>query len=145
MERYAVIAVFSPAKDRVLLIEKRRPSWQYGKLNLPGGHVDLSEDFVHAVVRELEEETGLLLRPDQLTLLIQMDHPDHRLECFLATADLNLAKQTTDEPILLADPTNLPTNVMRSVRWWIGLALDESASKPIVYRDLTGHEENHEG
>ena len=144
-EKYAVVAVFSHRKDGVLLIHKKRPAWQCGKFNLPGGHVESNETFEEAAVRELWEETGLKLLPADLELLLQMDHPDHRLECFTAVLDITKAEQKTDEHLMIANPKNLPVDVLRSARWWIGLALDESACKPIVYRDLNGREENHEG
>lgn len=34
-KRYTIGAVFSPELDLVLLIEKQKPDWQRGKLNLP--------------------------------------------------------------------------------------------------------------
>jgi 8-oxo-dGTP pyrophosphatase MutT (NUDIX family) len=44
---------------QVLLIEKDRPLWQKGKLNLPGGGIEAGETPEQAAVRELKEETGL--------------------------------------------------------------------------------------
>lgn len=40
-----------------------------GKWENPAGHVQAGEDPVHAVIRELYEETGLTVREDQITLL----------------------------------------------------------------------------
>lgn len=40
-----------------------------GKWENPAGHVQAGESPVHAVIRELEEETGLVVREEQITLL----------------------------------------------------------------------------
>ncbi len=43
-------------KGRVL-VQNRRQSWK--GLAFPGGHVELGESFTEAVIREVQEETGL--------------------------------------------------------------------------------------
>lgn len=47
-------------KDRILVIRKRKPEWQKGRLNLVGGKIEEGESVLDASVRELKEETGLL-------------------------------------------------------------------------------------
>lgn len=56
-----VLCYASPRKSwpGVLLIEKKRPDWQVGRFNLPGGHIEEEETIHEAASRELEEETGL--------------------------------------------------------------------------------------
>ena len=47
--------VISDDFDHVLLIEHRKLGcWLY-----PGGHIEADEDPVHAVLREVSEETGM--------------------------------------------------------------------------------------
>jgi 8-oxo-dGTP diphosphatase len=45
--------------DCVCLIRKKRPSWQAGKLNGVGGHIEEGETAKEAMVREFYEEAGV--------------------------------------------------------------------------------------
>ncbi len=49
-------------KDRVLLIRRANEPRQ-GEWSIPGGMVETGETLEYAVVRELQEETGLVVRP----------------------------------------------------------------------------------
>ncbi len=59
----------------VLLIERGWPPHQ-GLLALPGGHVDAGETARAAAARELLEETGVNVSPDDLALVGVYDRPD---------------------------------------------------------------------
>ena len=56
---YVAGFLFSPGRDRVLLLEKRRPAWQAGRLNGVGGKVEPGEEPLAAMNREFSEEAGL--------------------------------------------------------------------------------------
>ena len=61
--QYVVIfpkVVNSQPGEKVLLVEKDRPAWQSGKLNLVGGKIEEGETPEQAALRELKEEAGLL-------------------------------------------------------------------------------------
>jgi 8-oxo-dGTP diphosphatase len=74
---YAADAVvFATVNDMlyVLLIRRGWPPHQ-GKLALPGGHVNKDENSRMACVRELAEETGLVLTPSQIRRSSIYDEP----------------------------------------------------------------------
>lgn len=60
----------------VLLIEKRRPDWQVGKYNLPGGKIIVDESVHDAAARELYEETGIECPPEQVRTMGTIEGSD---------------------------------------------------------------------
>lgn len=52
-------SIDNPDVDWVVLIDKKSPPWQAGRLNLPGGKIEPGETPVRAAIRELREETNL--------------------------------------------------------------------------------------
>lgn len=59
---YVVGFLFSPKRDAVLLIRKNKPEWQRGRLNGVGGKIEEGELPIDAMIREFQEEAGLLVR-----------------------------------------------------------------------------------
>lgn len=59
--RYVVGFQFDADEHSVLLLRKLHPTWQRGKCNGVGGHVEEGESFYEAMVREGLEETGQTL------------------------------------------------------------------------------------
>jgi len=51
--------------DRVVLIRRDKPPLE-GRWSVPGGRVELGETLEQALVREMEEETGLQVEPEGL-------------------------------------------------------------------------------
>lgn len=51
-------------KDRILLQDRISDDWK--GYTLPGGHVEIGESIVDAVIREMKEETGLTIRNPKL-------------------------------------------------------------------------------
>ena len=58
MQRYNVIAVFSPDGERWLMCRRVKPPYE-GLLNLVGGKIEPGEGSEEAAFRELAEETGI--------------------------------------------------------------------------------------
>lgn len=67
--------------DNSLLMFKRSPSKKVfpGWLALPGGHIEEGEDPFTAAIREIREEVGITIHPDdvQLKYVAMHHHRDH--------------------------------------------------------------------
>lgn len=66
--------------DRVLLVERGKPPLE-GQWSLPGGLVEIGERLEDAVVREVKEETGLLVEPGRLATVFERIMPDASSRC----------------------------------------------------------------
>jgi 8-oxo-dGTP diphosphatase len=61
---------------RELLLIRRGNAPEKGKWALPGGRVNIDETSLQAAVREVHEETNLVIQPDHLELLCVLDKVD---------------------------------------------------------------------
>jgi ADP-ribose pyrophosphatase YjhB (NUDIX family) len=68
-------AVVHDELGRLLLVRRANPPGQ-GLWSIPGGRVEPGEDDRTAVVREVAEETGLAVEPEQLVGSVLRDAPD---------------------------------------------------------------------
>lgn len=59
---YVAGFVFNYNRDKVLLIQKKKPVFQYNKLNGIGGRIEKGESPYDAMVREFKEEAGVELK-----------------------------------------------------------------------------------
>jgi 8-oxo-dGTP pyrophosphatase MutT (NUDIX family) len=66
VERDAVRVVLADASGRVLLFHMVTREVPGGWWELPGGGIDPGESYLEAAVREIREETGLVLDPAQV-------------------------------------------------------------------------------
>lgn len=68
LERDAVRVVLADASGRVLLFHVMTPDeLPDGWWELPGGGIEPGEGYLDAVIREIREETGLILSPAQIS------------------------------------------------------------------------------
>ncbi len=65
------VGIWLVDSDGKIFLTKRSMEKDYapGKWENPAGHVQAGEDPVHAIVRELFEETGIRVEPGQIVLL----------------------------------------------------------------------------
>lgn len=128
MKDMVVGFLFSPDFSEVLLIRKNRPDWQAGLLNGVGGKIEEEDESpVHALVREFEEETGIVIPPAQWREYFELKFgPDQAAVHFFATQwrqdDWNLLpdnpKAKEDEPVEIVNITDY-SSVISNLVWLI--------------------------
>lgn len=138
--RHYVVGFMIDASNRVLLIRKRRPAWQAGRLNGVGGKAEDHESPHAAMVREFAEETGIVTKMNDWQRFVEMrtadEHGNYRVHFFVARGDLTAARKTTDENIEVHSATQLDDiNLIWSLRWLIPLALDPSVRGVTIVED----------
>lgn len=77
----ALLPVTGPQGTGLVVITRTIPPHK-GGIALPGGYVDRAEDWRHAVVRELREETGIPADETDVRLADALSSPDGHLLLF---------------------------------------------------------------
>ncbi len=72
-------------EDAYLLQDRVKEDWK--GYTLPGGHIENGESIVHAIVREMKEETGLTILNPKLCGVKQFPIEDGRYMVFLFRTD----------------------------------------------------------
>lgn len=83
----------------VLVLKKSRPTWQAGRLNLPGGKIEPGETPEKAASRELKEETGLeCIVPRVLGKVVGDEYEMSVLDCPFEGFSKHPLQYAADEP-----------------------------------------------
>ncbi|MBP5942756.1 NUDIX domain-containing protein [Streptomyces acidiscabies] len=114
--RYTADVVVLTPDGHLLLIERDWPPFE-GDWALPGGHQDEGEASRMAAARELLEETGVRVDPDQLRAIGTWDQPGRDPRGRYST-DAYLAVVPAGTRIVAGDDA-------RTARWWPLDALPE--------------------
>jgi 8-oxo-dGTP diphosphatase len=129
MKSYVLGFMFNEAKNRVVLIQKKRPEWQKGKWNGVGGHIEPGESCEHAMVRTFREETGVTTGYGYWEEVCKISIYD-RFCCHIFRAfvhDLHAVglKSCTDETVMI-QPINSKRLRISNLGWLMGMCLDEN-------------------
>ncbi len=108
--------------DSVLLQRRFNTGWEDGKYSVPAGHVDAGETVTQGMIREVREEVGVHLMPQQIRVVHVMNRKseDERVDFFFVV-------ENWDGEIVNAEPdkcddlrwfpqTALPSNLIPYVR-----------------------------
>jgi len=95
----ALLPVTGPLGTGLVVITRTIPP-NRGGVALPGGYIDQAEDWRHAVVRELVEETGIRAEQTDVRLADALSSPDGHLLLF------GLLPQRPEEELPPSAPTD---------------------------------------
>jgi len=140
--KYVLGFFFNVAGDKVLLINKKKPLWQSGKINGVGGKIESKETPFFAMVRELQEETGLggIVSDDGLEPVVGRewlrefcilqggdDSPQFEMHCFVGVLNIEKAISMEFEQVEMFEyPAILKSDkLMSNLRWLLPLSLDK--------------------
>ncbi len=127
---YVLALLFTPERDRVVLMHRTRPAWQAGRVNALGGKLLPGEAPADAARREVREEAGADVADWEEFLV--WDDPVYRMHALRAFAPAARGARTAeDQEVFLADPAALPPNVIDNLRWLVPLALDRDVAVPV--------------
>lgn len=132
---YTIGALFNYDLNRILLIQKNKPAWQRGLLNLPGGKLErklllFKESPEKCAAREFQEETGLIIPASQWlhigdivnTSKKEKAYVVHVLTHRLPSNDLPSTLQNTNEPTSWFPVNHYPSNIISNVPWLVMFA-----------------------
>ena len=86
MAEFCVLCMLSDENGNILVQDRKDPSWP--GICFPGGHVEKSESFTAAAIREVREETGLTMENPRLCGVKQFQNRnDARYVVFFYKAD----------------------------------------------------------
>lgn len=71
---FTCMCMITDGQGNILVQDRQNPDWP--GIIFPGGHVEPAESFVHAVIREVWEETGLRIENPILCGIKQFQTPD---------------------------------------------------------------------
>jgi len=103
--KYVVGYLFDEDLEHVLLIRKKRPDWQAGKLNGVGGRIEHGEMEYEAMAREFEEEAGMRLFGWSEFCVLRF--PLAKVYFYARKGDIHQARQCTDEELVIKDVDSL--------------------------------------
>lgn len=101
---YVLGLAFNEDKTKIVLMKKARPSWQAGKLNGVGGKIEVGEIPLAAMVREFQEETGVVTAPGWWKESGVLQGDIFKIHVFCCFNDSVMdSKTATDEEVVVSD------------------------------------------
>lgn len=118
-----------PVSGHVLLMERANTGFGDGELGIPGGHLEAGESVVDGALREVAEEVGVDVKPDDLECAHVAHHRSAQGKTrigFFFTARRWSGEPVNNEPDLCAglrwvDPDALPAATIPYIGDIIGL------------------------
>ena len=118
----SAVHLFLLRGQQVLLLRRRNTGYEDGNYSVPAGHLDGGEQVIQAAIREVREEVGIEITPEDLDVvgIMHRQAEDERIDFFI------VARRWDGEPrncepdkcdqLYWVDIDKLPGNVIPYVR-----------------------------
>lgn len=121
--RYKLIAsgyLILVRDENILLSRRFQTGYEDGKYSLPAGHMEEHETIREGTCREVQEEIGVILKPDNLDLVHVMHRKDwdERIDFFFTTKKWN------------GEPKNMEPDRCDDLAWF---PLDQLPANTVPY------------
>jgi 8-oxo-dGTP diphosphatase len=110
-------------EGKILLLRRFNTGYEDGKYSMIAGHLDGDETFIQTIVREAQEESGIIINPDDLRVVHVMHRkvPTHeRVDIFLQAArwegEPKIMEPHKCDDLQWFDKHRLPDNVIPYVK-----------------------------
>ncbi len=145
--KYVLGFLFNHDLSKVVLIQKTKPAWQNGLFNGVGGKVEPGEIADQAMIREFQEETGVMTEiawrqfANFYSGKCDPAAPNAVIACYTAmTEDASLfysVKTTTEEMIAILDSKEMYNyTTVPNLRWLVPLAMDYYRDDGVKFAEL---------
>lgn len=106
--RFEIVSCYVEFNDKILLLRRHRHKSEGNRWGVPAGKINEGEDKLKAVIREIKEETGQEISPQQLEYLtkIYVKYPEYHFVYHMFRTKLDLQPDIT-----------MSSNEHRTYRW----------------------------
>lgn len=134
MTKYVCGFLFSADREKVALILKRKPPWQFGQYNGIGGKIEENgEQASWAMRREFQEETGVIIDGWERFATVRGSSNKFTIYFFRAFSDdIFDVKTMEEEQVAIFNVNDLPENLIGNLSWLIPMALDRTSKEAQV-------------
>lgn len=120
----AVHGILRKPSGEVFMIRRFNTGYGDGKFSLPAGHLDGKETVTQGAIREIKEESGVIVKAEDMEMVHVMHRlsDDERINFFFLVTNWRgkpyLAEPDKSDEFLWVLPQNLPENTVGYIRYF---------------------------
>lgn len=138
MKHYVLGFIFNKAKDKVLLVEKRKPEWQAGYWNGIGGKVEKTDKTpLNTMHRECHEEIGRYYKWEHCITFVCPGGTVYVFRAICSTEEI-MYEQLEEEQLGDFWLNGLPDKMMANLKWLIPVCLSNIQFPLLVQQNTLG-------
>ncbi len=139
MKHFVLGLIYNRNKSHVLLVKKKRPDWQAGRVNGIGGKIEVDETPLQAMNREASEETHYGFTFEHFLTFVCPGGTVYVFKAICPTAEITF-EQVEDEVLFISPVKDLPLNLMSNVRWIIPISISNLQFPLMLQQNTLGIE-----